>query len=555
MVRVESRVEPAARTEPRVEPEPGFFARWPLIAVCVGLALAEAILLQGFGLRSGLALAPQVTAPPPIGVFHDLRWVFVYHSGYATFAALMGSLFVFRTALVTVLVRLAWPRNLEPPPWRKTALNAFGFVALSVIFLTPAATALFTAGVTTLWPFYVAGFVVGVPVLMLFWYLAFPGWWRRLPPWRPFAWIALEGGLLSIGALAIEASPAWVTIVPAALTGIFNALAWYAITDAVAHRVRGAQRQHEPVALRFATIGVVGSFAAAAIGFGVAIWVTTPEIPKPAPIASGQPLIDAHGFRSSFDGTSHNQFGSAFVYQRYSYRGLGPNGKPLPYAPKDTYATLADLANKLSVQVQTLYRRTGRKVDLLGDSEGTLVEKYYLLTHPGAPVKKLVMTSPIIRPARVEYPPGGADTWGIASRFALQREASFVGSITFPINVDIGLLRSLEGDAPLLRNGMLCPVEGVQQAAFLPMINAIGEPPQIGSHIPFTVLPTLHGSVGSARREAAWLSLTGGEIPHFTAWRIATDIARDAAAAWQVPSLPLSLGWAHPGARSACRTK
>ena len=536
------------------EQEPGFWSRRLLIGLCIALGLAEAALLEGFGLRSGLALAPQMAAPPPFGVFQDLRWVFVYGSGWLVFGGLMAALFVFRASVVTACVLLAWPRDLRRPPLARTFVNSLGFVALSVVFLTPAATAAFTTAVTTLWPFYALAFVFAVPVLLLFWYLAFPGWWRRLPPWRPFAWIVLSGVMLTLAGLAVDASPGWVTLVPAALAGLFNALAWYAIADAVAHRILRAERRHEPVALRWISLATGGVVAAAAVGFGVAIWATTPELPRVA--ATGrrdQPLIDAHGFRSHFDGTAKNQFGSGFVYQRFSYRGLSSSGKPLPYGPHATYAPLRVLARRLGRQVQLLYRQTGKKVDLLGDSEGTLVEKYYLLTHPGAPVSKLVMTSPIIHPARVRYPPFGSNGWGIASRFALERMASFVSALTFPVTVRTPLVLSLEHDAPFLRDGMLCPVPGVAQAAFLPMTTALAEPPPLDRRIPTTDLPVLHGSVGTPQQEAEWLALTGQDVPHFTAWRIATEIGRKAAAAWQVPSLPASLGWSGiPQPPSAC---
>ena len=551
-----ARARPRERLPVAERREPGFRSRRLLIALSVALCAGEAAVLQGFGIRSGLALAPQVAAPPPYGIFHDLRWIFVYQDGWLWFGGLMAALFAFRASVVTAFVLLAWPRNLPRPSVGKTFLNSLLFVALTVVFMTPAATAAFTTAVTTLWPFYALAFVFAVPVLLLFWYLAFPGWWRRLPPWRPFAWIVLAGVLLTLAGLAVEASPAWVTLVPAALAGIFDALVWYAVADAVAHRVQRAQRQHEPVALRWIATATAGTLAAAAIGFGVAIWTTTPATPAiGATSFHGQPLIDAHGFRSSFDGRSGSPFGSGFVYQRFSYRGLGPNGKPLPYGPRDTYATLATLARKLATQVDALHRQTGKKVDLLGDSEGTLVEKYYLLTHPGAPVAKLVMTSAIVHPARVRYPPTGSNGWGIASRFALERMASFVSAVTFPIGVRVPLVVSLERNAPLLRNGMLCPVPGVAQAAFLPMTSALAEPPPIDRRIPTTDLPRLHGNVATANEEIEWLALTGKNVPHYTAWRIATEIGRDAAASWQVPSLPVGLGWGG-GANAAtpCRS-
>ncbi|HEY1634087.1 MAG TPA: hypothetical protein VGF64_04965, partial [Acidimicrobiales bacterium] len=49
-----------------------------LVLLCVGAAMLEGILVGLLAPSSALALAPQVSAPAPIDVFHDLRWVAVY---------------------------------------------------------------------------------------------------------------------------------------------------------------------------------------------------------------------------------------------------------------------------------------------------------------------------------------------------------------------------------------------------------------------------------------------------------------------------------------------
>lgn len=230
--------------------------------------------------------------------------------------------------------------------------------------------------------------------------------------------------------------------------------------------------------------------------------------------------------------------------RRFSYAGLGPGG-PLPYGPRDTYASLADSARKLARQVLALHRRSGRKVALLGVSEGTLVEKYYLLTHPDAPVSRLVMLSPVIQPGRVFYPRGG-EGFGVATRFAVAREAQLI-DLLFPISTRTPLLRSLLDDAPLLRQGMLCVLPGVRQVAFLPLANAIALPPEVTSGIPLRLVPTVHGSIGSAQLDAAVLTLQRRQPPRYPAWDAAARIIRGAAATWQVPTLPLGLNPAWSG--------
>ena len=59
--------------------------RWLLLLLCVGLPLAEMGVLEALGIPSGLGLAGQATAPGPFGVFHDLRWLFVFHDSILGF--------------------------------------------------------------------------------------------------------------------------------------------------------------------------------------------------------------------------------------------------------------------------------------------------------------------------------------------------------------------------------------------------------------------------------------------------------------------------------------
>lgn len=80
-----------------------------LVLVTAGTAMAEAAALAAVGATGVLGLAPQISAPVPYGVFHDLRWVFVYHSSWAMFAAETIALIVVRSALNAVIITLAWP--------------------------------------------------------------------------------------------------------------------------------------------------------------------------------------------------------------------------------------------------------------------------------------------------------------------------------------------------------------------------------------------------------------------------------------------------------------
>src|SRR6266536_685452 len=70
-----------------------------LLAVCIVLPMIEVGLLWGVGLTSALGIAPSVTAPVPFAIFHDLRWLMVYHNSWAGFAVEAVAMLAFRGAL------------------------------------------------------------------------------------------------------------------------------------------------------------------------------------------------------------------------------------------------------------------------------------------------------------------------------------------------------------------------------------------------------------------------------------------------------------------------
>src|SRR5205814_7158065 len=92
----------------------GFGRHRGLIAFSVGCAMAEAAVLTAFA-SAAKSLAPQVTALPPLAVYHDLRWLFGYNRSWAEFAAGALILVSGRSAVNTLMVGLAWPRGLRAP--------------------------------------------------------------------------------------------------------------------------------------------------------------------------------------------------------------------------------------------------------------------------------------------------------------------------------------------------------------------------------------------------------------------------------------------------------
>jgi hypothetical protein len=261
------------------------------------------------------------------------------------------------------------------------------------------------------------------------------------------------------------------------------------------------------------------------------------------------------GFGTHWEGTETRRLPGAFDERRFSYRGLDGDGRPVPYDENDTHRSLADLARAMGAQVDAFHAATGRIVSIVAESEGSLVAKAYLAATPAAPVNELVMLSPLVSPARVYYPPGGREGWGVAAGVELKGLTAGLRVIS-PIDLtpDTPLLRSIADHAPLVRDLLTCPLPGVQQLALFPLADAVASPHPSAVGIPASVVPAFHGgllSSGAVHKTIA-LRLDGGTLPALDIWSSVERVVRVTSSAWQVPPLPLSLNpaWGHPPGRS-----
>src|SRR5215471_6892132 len=210
-----------------------FLAHRGLIGVCCGTAVAEAGLLVLFA-PAARGLAPQVTALPPLAIFHDLRWLYSAQLSWLWFALLLAGLVAARSALNTVLVRLAWPVDRTPPPL--AALRG-ALVVTTLVCLLMSPLVSLTFGVAILpfsWPF-----LALLPAMLL---IALPlshagaarAWWRTLPPASAAWWLFAEFAVLTAAAAAAGALPLPDAVPLAGLAGLVNAWAWHGLTAAVA---------------------------------------------------------------------------------------------------------------------------------------------------------------------------------------------------------------------------------------------------------------------------------------------------------------------------------
>jgi hypothetical protein len=121
-----------------------------LFVVIAGAAMGEVAALKAYGYESALGMAPQVSAPPPFGVFHDMRWLFVYNTSWGSFAAEAVALVIFRGLLNTAIIVLAWPADRPRPRLRSVLLGNMAFAAVALIILSPWACVAYAASGTSL---------------------------------------------------------------------------------------------------------------------------------------------------------------------------------------------------------------------------------------------------------------------------------------------------------------------------------------------------------------------------------------------------------------------
>jgi len=194
----------------------------------------------------------------------------------------------------------------------------------------------------------------------------------------------------------------------------------------------------------------------------------------------------------------------------------------------------------MAAQVATLHRETGRRVDIVAESEGALVTETHLVSEPDPPVGTVVVVSPLVRPGRVSYPAVGAVGVGLPARQAMQVLSGLYQSVA-PIDLDPAspFLRSLDALAPLLDRVMDCPSPGVRQFGVLPLADATAAPAHISVPFPTVVVPAFHGGLIGAPSVDAIVAgaLDGRTTAGGGALSEVEAIVAASASAWQVPAL------------------
>ncbi|HSQ38011.1 MAG TPA: hypothetical protein VLS92_08985 [Acidimicrobiia bacterium] len=514
-----------------------------LLALSVGLPLAEVFTLGLLDIPSGFGLAAQVTAAGPFGVFHDLRWLFVFHNSVAGFIVGLLLLVAFRSVLLALLVRSAWPG--PPPGVRRLLGHALVSTLVAAVFLSPWVTLLFGAAIIPLsWVFFGALPPAIFTILILHHMGIDGGWWRRLPPARSAAWMGLSFLALSLSALAVAGRPLAVVLGVVAVAGLFNAWAWHHLVADIVIGLPARSRRLAPVTVLAALAVFLVAAVGSQIGFGAradqdpGVWVA-------GDARQGvRAVLLVGGFASGCcdEGPKLQAESDAMYVQQFSYLGRTEEGDPLPHSGLATDADISLMARLMAAQVEGLAEQSGRPVAVVAESEGTLVVSAYLQEHLEAPVDRLMLLSPIIEPGRVTFPDPGEEGWGMVAGYQLRALSELIDEMApFTISADSALVASVRREAADLQEALLGDYPRIEEVAVLPLADAVTGPGDGDFPIEVIVVPGFHGGLRGRPDVQAMIRswVLGGDLEGSGIWLAVNWVIAGSASAWQVPALDL----------------
>lgn len=526
-----------------------------LAGMCVSLVVIESLVLLHLHAGSALALAPQIAAPAPWGVFHDERWLLVNAGSWLSIVLGGIVMLTARGVLTAVMVKLSWPSSetgAAPLSWRRALARGLSSTVVAALLLSPCSSLLVAFELAPISDLWLAAIPTALGIALFVHHGPVDCWWLRHPRLRSLGWILVSFLELTVaGALLVTAPRAWVPAI-AALAGLADAWAWRCVIRALARPTRVRWAPVSPVGLvGVVTVTVMAVTAAAAPS---SLASMPPRAPASAahptsvtPKAGQQPagptrhvlLVSGYGVRWRGNSIS---LGSGFETREFSYKGTDKRGRPLPYTSDATEAPLPVLLQRFREQVDALAKKAGGHIDIVGESEGSLLATIYLLTTPNPPVDHVVALSPLVRPSGANYPAPGKSGAGLLAAWELRGIANATNSLT-PMHVspDSPFITSLGTHGNALRNAFSCPVNGVQQYAILPMADAVGVPPGALAGIAHETVVALHGTllVNPVVRYDVARYLDGTATPN-SHDNVLASLASAAATAWQAPPRKLS---------------
>jgi hypothetical protein len=220
------------------------------------------------------------------------------------------------------------------------------------------------------------------------------------------------------------------------------------------------------------------------------------------------------------------------VVEQFSYLGTNHRGQPLPYGAKAGNMSLPLLGDRIAAQVWRLHKLTGKLVDIVAESEGTLGVDAMLARHPDAPIGSLVLLSPIVAPGQSGYRGGGtgqvtgdelhALIWfvGGLSPFGTAGAQTLINSVN-----RVGARFAAAAHHAPVRLLEVIPLADAVTLPFCPL------PPSV------VVIPALHGELlgDPAALRVVRRFLTDQRVTAVPQLRTTAEIMAAAAAAWRMP--------------------
>jgi hypothetical protein len=214
-------------------------------------AMIEAAVLRATGFDSAVELAPQASALPPIGSFHDVRWLMIYRDSWFTFVAELLLAACVRAASNTTLASLCWPQECRRPPWLVLLRSNLAYAVALILVLSPWAAVCGAASDTSL-SWFLFGELVSVMLLacVLQRGAASLSWWRGLPPWPSVGWSLAGVGLATVDAAVIGFTPGWRVVPVSGVSGAVNGMLWSRLVPAaIVARLRLPRVPVAPIAV------------------------------------------------------------------------------------------------------------------------------------------------------------------------------------------------------------------------------------------------------------------------------------------------------------------
>ncbi len=552
-------------------PAEGFLRHRGLILVAAGGAVAEAGLLTLLA-PAARPVAPQVTALPALAAYHDLRWLFADRQSWLGFAAILTAVLLARSAMDTVLLRLAWPRELRAPALSRAFWSCMALTGLAWLLLSPAVTLAFGVAVLPFsWPFLAAlPLMLGIAAA-----LSHGGvivaWWRRLPPLRAVLWLLASFLALSVAAAVVAHLGTVAALGVAAVTGVINARAWYGLAG-LASRLHPRTHESVPARLLFGLpFAPIAALMVIVLVVGVVRLMFTGTIQLPMGTVTASSAADVTGTGSGSDGTggqagAQSTVGAAVLVvagwgssccsaanslraalpgatvRQFSYAGLDASGMPRPSGPNADDLPLPVLGDRMAAQLTRLHDLTHRPVDVVAESEGTLGVYAMLDRHPGLPIGSVVLLSPIVEPGQLSYPPG-TDAASV-SEYALNELNRLVGGMSpYGPSGAQHLLSSVSEFGARYFDAVAGPKgKSIRWLAVIPLADALTLP-VCSLPADVVVVPAFHGGLlGDDRVLPMVRSFLAGspaaqqsQSEDQDKLRLAAEVITGAATAWRMP--------------------